>query len=205
MRALVARMGPVAALAFALLASAWGTLYAHTLASDNALPDTTTATFRPAESGWNHELAAGYIGWGERSQRGSGSLLAETALGYMTTKGFGYGLALSLSATEVLGVGTLARFGYNAHYGRRSGYPIALLAFGGPKAAVRSPGVFDDYSGWQYGAEAQLRPRVGARRHAQAFFAIGFHTVRERYRANFSLAERKVTHSGLRLRVGVVW
>lgn len=206
MRALVARVAP-GALAFGLLASGWGALHAQNLGNDVTPPrDTAAAGLSRAHAGWRLETAVGFAVWGENSPCSCGTFTAETTLTYLTPSGLFAGARLNAAATELAGAGALGELGVDFSSILRRPLPLGIAVVVGPKFLIEPDLPIDDYRGWQYGAEVQLRPWIGARRRVQAVFAFGSLTVRERYRpVDFRAVTRTEKHSGWRLRMGVAW
>jgi len=161
----------------------------------------------PAE-GWHFESTVGVAVWGLESECQCNALTADMGMYYLNRSGLVIGTQFILTNTVSSTLSPTFKLGY--HQINRDGFLDVFSAsmIAGPSignVVSRNSSSADNYSGFIYGGEISLHPRLGHNSQIRGVIALGWLTHRETFEfTRFGGdSETKMTHSGLRIRLGL--
>lgn len=161
--------------------------------------------------GWYFESGVGVSIWGQESPCSCSALTADVGFHYLTNKGLLIGTDLLLTTTTTRVVSPTLKFGYQAVRQDNSIGVWSATLLVGPTINNIGPDQFNsesDYSGYIYGGELNVQPRLGRYTQLRGIIGVGWLTTREKFTIeNFQGQPFTTTtkHSGLRIRFGLIF
>jgi len=178
--------------------------------SEEILAYRTMISSIPAK-GWHIETSAGMAIWGRESQCQCNALTADVSLVYLNRTGLLLGTQFTFTNTVSPSLTPGLKIGYQ-HINKPNGSigVWSVNLFAGPSIGnIRNQrfNFTEKYQGLLYGGELGFQPRLGKYSELRAIIALGWLTQRETFisERNWTGAptETKMTHSGLRFRIGI--
>ena len=170
----------------------------------------TTETTEPVASSpagaWHFGIGLGSIAYGSTSVCECSSFSLDVAAGYESARGSGLEYQVALTQTTRELIDQRVNLFFYPRLGRL-GRGVGVYAGGG--VVTQLNGGITRGRGYAYGYGVRARAPLGGRGRTRVFADVGVSTARERLEFDEAwigndLTRRQV-HSGLRVRVGVVW
>ncbi len=158
------------------------------------------------DAGWHFGVGFGTVAWGSTSVCACAAVSLDVAVAYEHTDGFGLEYKPTLTNT----VSTVVDQAVNVLYYPRIGTigrPFGV--YGGAGVVMPLEGFAGQRTGGSYGYGVRARAALGKRGRTRVFGDVGVVTFRQRFAIDQSwrdiVIRQRQIHSGLRVRVGVVW
>ena len=166
------------------------------------------------DTGWYLGMNYGISVWGDESTCACNTPSFEVNAGYEWSRGVGFGLSLLHTRTIWQLVSIQGDLSYFPSLGGSSNRILGLAVGGGVPVRlenVRFNSGIDNYLGMTRYYEVRVRGRLGKRQDTRVVLAAGLNTISETYRVgnnwDGTIGGTRTTmrHSGIRVRVGIVW
>ncbi len=159
-------------------------------------------------AGWHFALGFGTVSWGSESVCNCSAVSLDAAAAYETSRGLGIEYKPTLTNTSSTVIEQALNVYLYPELGKL-GAPFGLYIGAGQVLPLQDGNFERERTGSSYGYGLRARAPLGGRGKTQVFGDIGVVTFRQRFTFLNGFrapeVEQRQVHSGLRIRIGVVW
>jgi len=163
------------------------------------------------DSCWHFGVSFGQTLWGDNSTCSCAVPTAAVRMAYEDRLGLGAALEMELSSTIWNLMNTQLEVSAFPALDAKGHRPLGFaLGMGFATRLGNNNQVLDEYRGLTYSLDSRLRFSLGKRNNSRVMLALGVQSIAEDFTSEnrggrFAGTRTKMLHSGLRLRIGVLW